>query len=100
MNFFDRSAFRAGAVAAFIVVAAIYAGSRRLDNFDWALTTYAVGTIFAAFAVAYRYALWAHRPPTWMYLKRSVQIFMRRSAALPRNTGRLGKLLLDNFFLQ
>ena len=100
MKYFDRSAFRAGGVAAFIVTAAIYAGSRQLKDFDWALTTYAVGTIFAAFAVAYRYAVWAQRPPTMMYLKRGFQMFMRRSAAMPRNTGRLGKLLLDNFVLQ
>src|SRR2546430_13135827 len=44
--------------------------------------------IFAAFAVAYRYAVWAQRPPTRMYLKRGVQMFMRRSSAVPRNTGR------------
>src|SRR5690242_5427851 len=100
MNFFDRRAFRVGVVAAFIVLAAIYTGSQQLRHFDWALTTYAVGTIFAAFAVAYRYALWAQRPPTMMYLKRGLQMFMRRSRNVPRNTGRLGRLLLDNFILQ
>ena len=100
MKSFDRSAFRVGCVVAFAVMATIYAGSRQLKDFDWALTTYAVGTIFAAFAVAYRYAQWAQRPPTKMYLKRGLQMFMRRSAVVPRNTGRLGKLLLDNFVLQ
>src|SRR5262249_15461128 len=29
-----------------------------------------------------------------------LQMFMRRSTVLPRNTGRLGKLLIDNFVLQ
>lgn len=100
MKYFDRQAFRVGTVAALVVMALIYAGSRALKYFDWALTTYAVGTIFAAFAVAYRYAVWAQRPPTLMYLKRGLQVFMRRSATVPRNTGRLGKLLLDNFVLQ
>jgi nitrate reductase gamma subunit len=100
MKYFDRSAFRIGTAAAFVVIVLIFAGSGELKHFDWALTTYAVGTIFAAFAVAYRYAVWAQRPPTRMYLKRGAQMFLRRSSSVPRNTGRLGKLLLDNFILQ
>jgi hypothetical protein len=100
LSYFDRKAFRVGVVAGLAVVAMIYAGSRRLEHFDWALTTYAAGSVFAAFAVAYRYALWAQRPATWMYLKRGWQIFMSRSARVPRNTGILGKLLIDNFVLQ
>src|SRR5712691_11189699 len=100
MRYFDRSAAGIGTVAALIVTVLIFAGSGYLKHFDWALTTYAVGTIFAAFAVAYRYAVWAQRPPTMMYLKRGVQMFMRGSSAVPRNTGQLGKLLLDNFVLQ
>ena len=100
MMFFDRRAFRLASFAAVIVMGLIYAGSRQLKHFDWALSTYAVGTILAAFAVVYRYALWADRPPTKMYLRRGLQMFLRRSAAVPHNTGRLGKLLLDNFVLQ
>jgi hypothetical protein len=100
MMFFERRALRAASIAAFIVIGFIYAGSRQLKHFDWALSTYAVGTILAAFAVVYRYALWAERPPTKMYLKRGWQMFLRRSAAVPHNTGRLGKLLFDNFVLQ
>ena len=96
---FHQGAFRIGAAAAIAVMAMIYLGSRGLRTFDWALATYATGTIFAVFAVAYRYAIWAQRPPTKMYLKRGVQTFMERSAALP-NTGRLCSLLLDNFVLQ
>ena len=100
MKYFDRGAFRAGLLAAAAVMTMIYAGSRQLRHFDWALTTYAVGTIFAAFAVSYRYAAWAQRPPTWMYLKRGLQMFTQRRTVIPRNTHRLGKLLLDNFVLQ
>jgi hypothetical protein len=113
MRYFDRNGFRIGAVAASVVMVLIYAGSRGLRHFDWALTTYAVGSAFAAFAVAYRYAVWAERPPTKMYLKRGLQIFLRRgpgflkkplhsrrSFSVPRNTAVLGKLLLDNFVLQ
>jgi len=100
MKYFDRGAFRVGCIAGCAVTAMIYVGSRQLQHFDWALTTYSVGSIFAAFAVAYRYALWAQRPPTRMYLKRGLQVFVRRRAKVARNTGHLGKLLLDNFVLQ
>ena len=95
-SYFDRNAFRVGVIAALAAMMAIYAGSHRLKYFDWALTTYAVGSIFAAFAVAYRYAVWAQRPPTMMYLKRGWQMFLSRR----RNTPILGKRLLDNFVLQ
>ena len=103
MNTFDSTAFKAGAVAAAIVIALIAAGSRGLRDFDWALTTYAVGSVFAAFAIVYRYAVWAQRPPTRMYLKRGIQSFFSRTrgwSSTPRNMGTFGKLLLDNFVLQ
>ena len=103
MNAFDSRAFKAGLVAAAAVTALIVVGSRNLKDFDWALTTYAVGSIFAAFAVVYRYAVWSQRPPTRMYLKRGMQAFFSRKrgwTSMPRNTGTLGKLLLDNFVLQ
>ena len=100
---FDRVAFRAGAIAAVIATALVVLGSRGLTDFDWALATYAVGSVFAVFAVVYRYAVWSQRPPTRMYLKRGMQAFFTRKRGLPsltKNTGRLGKLLLDNFVLQ
>ncbi len=103
MKAFDGSAFKAGMIAAVIVTALIVVGSRNLRDFDWALTTYAVGSIFAAFAVVYRYAVWSQRPPTRMYLRRGIQAFFARKrgrTSVPRNTGTLGKLLLDNFVLQ
>jgi hypothetical protein len=99
MNYFDRIGLRAGLAAAFVVSAIIYAGSRGLTDFDWSLTAYAVGSVFAAFSVAYRYAVWAQRPPTRMYLKRGLQSFWQ-GRSKPRNTGLLGKQLLDNFVLQ
>jgi nitrate reductase gamma subunit len=103
MNTFDRSAFKAGIAGAVVVMIFIVVGSRYLTDFDWALTTYAVGSIFAAFAVVYRYAVWAQRPPTRMYLRRGIQAFFARKrgwSSTPRNTGSLFKLLLDNFVLQ
>ena len=103
MHTFDRTAFKAGTIGAIAVILAIIAGSRNLRHFDWALTTYAVGSVFAVFAVVYRYAVWAHRPPTRMYLRRGLQAFFsRRRGALStvKNAGTLWKLLLDNFLLQ
>jgi hypothetical protein len=100
---FDRKAFWHGIVGALVVVVFIVLGSRYLRDFDWALAAYAVGCVFAVFAVVYRYAVWAQRPPTRMYLKRGVQAFMARrrgSRSLPRNFGTLARLLLDNFILQ
>ena len=100
---FDPKAFRAGGIAALLGAIAIVIGSRNLKDFDWALAAYAVGCIFALFAVAYRYALWSQRPPTRMYLKRGFQAFFSKrvpKSSVPRNLGTLGKLLLDNFLLQ
>ena len=121
MKYFDFKAFIAGLSAAILLIIGIYVGSRGLKYFDDALTTYAFGSIFAAFAVTYRYAIWAQRPPTWMYLKRGWQLFwiqgpaflkknklspaaaMAPSAPTPgptRNAFSLGRMLLENFFLQ
>jgi len=103
MKTFDRTAFSAGIAGAIVVMLFIVVGSRYLADFDWALTTYAVGSIFAAFAVVYRYAVWAQRPPTRMYLRRGIQAFFARKRGLsstPRNAGSLLGLLLDNFVLQ
>jgi hypothetical protein len=100
MSYFDRKAFRAGIAATTAVMLLIYAGSGGLRDFDWALTTYAVGSIFAAFAVAYRYAVWAQRPPTMMYLKRGLQLFVRGWAPVSRNAVVFLKRLGENFILQ
>src|SRR5947207_6380254 len=94
---FDGKAFRAGAIAAILGAAAIVLGSRNLRDFDWALAAYAVGCVFALFAVVYRYAIWSQRPPTRMYLKRGFQTFFTRrtpKASITRNVATLGRLLL------
>jgi nitrate reductase gamma subunit len=100
---FDRAAFKAGIVGAAIVALLITVGSRNLKDFDWALSSYAVGSIFAAFAVVYRYSVWAQRPPTRMYLRRGLQAFFARTGgwtSTPKNFGSLFRLLLDNFVMQ
>jgi len=113
MKYFDHVGFRAGLGAALGVGAMIYLGSRGMKHFDLALSTYAVGSLFAAFAVAYRYAVWAQRPPTKMYLKRGWELFLKNGVSglrkespvqqpvrVASNTLTLGRALLENFFLQ
>jgi nitrate reductase gamma subunit len=54
---------------------AIVTGSRNLDHFDAALVGYTFATLFAAFAITYRYSIWLQRPPTRMYWRRGWQVF-------------------------
>jgi hypothetical protein len=58
-------------------------GSRDLVHFDAALVGYTFATLFAAFGIAYRYAMWLQRPPTALYWRRGWQLFFR-----PRYLGR------------
>ena len=60
---------RAGAWAALVtasLAALIVVGSRNLQHFDAALVGYTFATLFAAFGISYRYAMWLNRPPTRM----------------------------------
>jgi MFS transporter, NNP family, nitrate/nitrite transporter len=69
---------KAGAWAALVTLglaALIVVGSRRLQNFDAALVGYTFATLFAAFGITYRYAMWLNRPPTRMYWRRGWQVF-------------------------
>lgn len=52
----------------------IVVGSRNLTHFDAALVGYTFATLFATFAITYRYAMWLQRPPTAMYWKRGWQL--------------------------
>ncbi|HRF61163.1 MAG TPA: hypothetical protein PLH94_14765 [Fimbriimonadaceae bacterium] len=70
-------AFVAAFLAALLVVAAIYFGSGRLSRFDTPLAAYAAATVFAAFAIAYRYTMWIQRPPTWRYFLAGWRLFLR-----------------------
>ncbi len=60
-------ALLAAVATALVLVVLIYVGSRALRNFDAALIGYAVATVIAAAALAYRYTLWITKPPTWRY---------------------------------
>jgi hypothetical protein len=63
--------FVAGVLAVLIVL-----GSRRLAHFDAALVGYTFATLFAAFGITYRYAIWLQRPPTRLYWRRGWQLFL------------------------
>src|SRR5215207_9407080 len=87
----------AGGIAAAVVAVVIYLGSRGLRYFDAALVGYATATVFLAFGVVYRYAVWVSSPPARRYLRRGWQAFFsldnfrRLPTAVPRSVlGYLG----------
>src|SRR5687768_13241891 len=65
-------------------------GSRNLTHFDAALVAYTFATLFAAFGITYRYAMWLDRPPTRLYWRRGWQAFFTRGFRA-RNAARLGE---------
>ncbi|CAN5495019.1 hypothetical protein BH09SUM1_BH09SUM1_00490 [soil metagenome] len=67
-------AFRNGLIASALLSAAIVAGSRRLSDFDAALVGYTFASIFAFFAIVYRYSVWLTKPPTRRYWVRGWQL--------------------------
>ncbi len=88
-----------GSLAAILVFAGIYFGSGRLSRFDTPLSAYAAATVFAAFAMAYRYAMWVQRPPTWRYFKSTWKLFLRPKS-LVFNLLKLAVLLWNNIVIQ
>lgn len=88
-----------GVLAAIVIIAGILIGSRGLRDFDPALVSYAGATVFAAFGLGYRYAMWLRRPPTRLYWFRGWQIFLNPSR-LPGNVAHLLRIFWNNFVLQ
>jgi hypothetical protein len=80
----------AGVVATGVLAALVVIGSRNLQHFDAALVGYTFATLFAAFGITYRYAMWLQRPPTRMYWRRGWRAFGRPRMVL-RNLGTLAK---------
>jgi hypothetical protein len=68
-----------GSFVSTVLVALVVLGSRRLTHFDAALVGYTFATLFAAFGITYRYAMWLQRPPTRMYWRRGWQVLCGRS---------------------
>ncbi len=110
----NHFALVAGGLLTLAVVLFIALGSHGFVHFDAALTGYAIGTMLAAFAVGYRFMVWAQRPPSRMYFKRGLQLFFRRvevssrspqpaarpALPLPHGAGTLGFALARNFVAQ
>src|SRR5688572_1638280 len=89
----DAHAIRAGTWAAAVTAVLallIDVGSRNLAHFDAALVGYTFATLFAAFGITYRYAMWLQRPPTRMYWRRGWRAFLS-PRRLPGNLARLAK---------
>src|SRR3954471_24727639 len=65
-----------GLLSTAIVAGLIVLGSRPLNHFDAALVGYTFATLFAAFGITYRYAMWLRRPPTRLYWRRGWAVFL------------------------
>jgi hypothetical protein len=89
----QRRALLTGLVFAAALAVLIVVGSRRLAHFDAALVGYTFATLFATFAVTYRYAMWLQRPPTRMYWRRGWRVFARPRLVLA-NLVEIGRRLI------
>lgn len=86
-----------GAVAVALVIAVL--GSGNLRWFDASLVGYLFGTLFAVFAVVYRYRVWLRRPPTATLNRRGWEAF-RRPGRRSANVRRLPSLVVGNLLVQ
>jgi len=71
-----------GALATALLAAGIFAGSRRLADFDGALIGYTFACLFATFGIVYRYSAWLTKPPTRLLFRRGVGLLLRRPGVL------------------
>ena len=71
----DRHGVVVGSALVAVLLVGVYVGSGGLRWFDSALAGYLMGTLLATFAVAYRYVVWAERPPTRRLRARGWQAF-------------------------
>ena len=67
-----------GIAASVLLTILVIIGSRNLAHFDPALFGYTVASIVAIGAIAFRYAVWLHRPATRAYFRRGLQLFFQR----------------------
>lgn len=77
------------------LVALVVAGSRNLAHFDAALVGYTFATLFAVFAITYRYACWLERPPTRMYWRRGWQALFAPRFLLPNLAALVRRAVVD-----
>jgi hypothetical protein len=95
----DRRAASWGGVAVVVALAIAVLGSGNLRWFDAALVGYLFGTLFAIFAVVYRYIVWLQRPPTARLNRRGWEAFRRRGRR-GRNLAALPGLVVSNLLVQ
>jgi len=95
----DRRAATWGVLAVLVALAIAVLGSGNLRWFDAALVGYLFGTLFAIFAVVYRYLIWLRRPPTARLNRRGWEAFRRRGRR-GRNAAALPGLVVSNLALQ
>jgi hypothetical protein len=95
----DRRAATWGVVAVLVALAIAVLGSGNLRWFDAALVGYLFGTLFAVFAVVYRYLIWLRRPPTARLNRRGWEAF-RRPGKRGRNALALPGLVATNLLVQ
>ena len=95
----DKRAATWGVLAVVVAVAIAVLGSGNLRWFDAALVGYLFGTLFAIFAVVYRYLIWLRRPPTARLNRRGWEAFRRRGRR-GRNVAALPGLVVSNLAVQ
>ena len=95
----DRRAATWGVLAVLVALAVAVLGSGNLRWFDAALVGYLFGTLFAIFAVVYRYLIWLRRPPTARLNRRGWEAFRRRGRR-GRNVVALPGLVVGNLVVQ
>ncbi len=95
----DRRAATWGVLGVLVAIAIAVLGSGNLRWFDAALVGYLFGTLFAIFAVIYRYLIWLQRPPTARLNRRGWEAF-RRPGRRGRNALALPGLVLTNLLAQ
>src|SRR5690606_15306373 len=82
-----------------VALAIAVLGSGNLRWFDAALVGYLFGTLFAIFAVVYRYLIWLRRPPTALLNRRGWESF-RSCGRRGRNAAALPGLVMSNLVTQ
>lgn len=95
----DRRAAVWGVLAVLVALSIAVLGSGNLRWFDAALVGYLFGTLFAVFAVVYRYLIWLRRPPTAVLNRRGWQAFRHRDRRR-RNLAALPGLVVSNLAMQ
>lgn len=93
-----RPALYRGLVGVVILMGFVLLGSRKLVDFDAALTPYFIASVFAIFGCIYRYSVWLSRPSTNMLWKRSLDLMF--SNQVLTNFAIIVRAFVDNMLLQ